>query len=76
MPAVTVYFPEDKELDQAQLERYLAATGWTQDSSEKYRCLWRQKGELINSLELQEAMQHLHNWERRATGLIYLDIVK
>lgn len=75
MTAITVYFPEQKELTAQDLERYLIKTKWIKDS-----CLglWRHesgKSEIICVDKLQSAIEHLKAWEKRATGLIYLDIV-
>lgn len=75
MTTITVYFPEQKELTAQDLERYLIKTNWIKDS-----CLglWRHesgKSEIIFIDKLQSAIEHLKAWEKRATGLIYLDIV-
>jgi len=78
MAMVTVYFPEDRELEKSDLEKYLVKTGWKQDTRENFKMLWKHesgKSELINTYDLQAAILHLKHWERRATGMIYLDIV-
>jgi len=71
---VTVEFPEERDLDKVSLEKYLSENGWGKELG-----LWRHKSghaPILNLEHLAMSLKNLAYFESRATGIVYLDIMK